>query len=173
MTFGELSSPLHNETTMNGLCFLKRRAHIESTLLLRDFALRHQYGQSLPIITNGQVLDRSMTHVKIKGNSALVRMRLPAGFYDGVPSFPDTAEGLALAILVTEEEVPGNAPGGPPASANNPNSASRLLQGESTPAPAPATGANEKEIGKWTSVSVFAHKGSDLLTRCSSPFLLP
>ncbi|KAL9186974.1 hypothetical protein ACHAXT_010694 [Thalassiosira profunda] len=115
-----------------------------------DFALRHQYGQSLSIITNGQVLDRSMTHVKIKGNSALVRMRLPAGFYDGVPSFPDTAEGLALAILVTEEEVPGNAPGGPPASANNPNSGSRLLQGESTPAPAPATGANEKEIAPPT-----------------------
>ena len=98
-----------------------------------------------------------MTHVKIKGNSALVRMRLPAGFYDGVPPFPDTAEGLALAILVTEEEVPGNAPGGPPASANNPNSASRLLQGGSTTAPAPAD-LKKDEHGKWT----FSPCASDL-----------
>ncbi|KAL9181783.1 hypothetical protein ACHAXT_012126 [Thalassiosira profunda] len=133
-----ISFPRTNQVT---ICIYSRMNIVD----IRDFALRHQYGQSLPIITDGQVLDRSMTHVKIKGNSALVRMRLPVGFYDGVPQFPATAEGLALAILITDGEVVRNAPGGPPASVTNPNSGPRSLQGD-TSAPSPVNGPSQDEL---------------------------
>ncbi len=52
-------------------------------------------------MANGQVLNPSMTHVKIKSNRAYVRIRLPASFYNGI--FRET-EGLALGVVILDKK---------------------------------------------------------------------
>ena len=87
-----------------------------------------------------------MTHVKIKGNRAHVRMRLPRAHYEGITQL---TEGLVLAVLITEE-IESNVPG-PPAWVTNPNSGSRSLQEDSI--------SDLKEFGKLTSPpSLLVHR---------------
>lgn len=65
---------------------------------LRFFTLRHQFGGELPVIANGQILDRSMTHVKLNGIRGWVRVRLPNFFFENITS---VTEAQALGVMVS------------------------------------------------------------------------
>ena len=71
-------------------------------LVERNYALfvqlRHQYGRSLAVVANGQALNPSRAHVKLKGKTGSVRVRrLPASFYDGIVG---ETECIALGVMV-------------------------------------------------------------------------
>ena len=67
----------------------------------RSLSLRHQHGETLPVVANGQTLNPSQAHVKIKGKRGQVRVRLPATFWNGIT---EETEGQALAVLVLDKK---------------------------------------------------------------------
>ena len=133
-----VSTPWWNEIT---LCLYSRLDMTE----LRFLTLRHQYGGSLAIVANGQTLDPSRAHVKLKGKTGSVRVRrLPASFYDGIVG---ETECIALGVMVLNKldnttvagssNSPGNSP--PRSSPAGPPSMKRKLQEITTPPTNPIT----------------------------------
>ena len=78
----------------------------------RFLSIRHQHGDTLPVVANGQTLNPSQAHVKIKGKRGQVRVRLPATFWNGIT---EETEGKALVVLILDKKcnttLDGNLPG--------------------------------------------------------------
>ena len=77
--------------------------------------IRHQLGGTYPAIANGQILQPSRTHLRINRKRAIVRIRLPLSFYEGITSL---TEGMSLGVVTLDKkcnttdttvELPNNA----------------------------------------------------------------
>jgi hypothetical protein len=126
--------------------------------------LRHQLGGELSVIENGQVLEPSRTHVKMKGKRATIRIKLPLSFYEGITSL---TEGMALGVVILDKKCnttdttvgPNNAKRpvskSTPSGAGPPSPSSRWLQTSQAPA------KEEGDIEVLGEVGTYSHpKGS-------------